>query len=173
MRQHILKVQYTTIRAFLYGVQGRYNRYAELLKLPKMELQIDRFECSFENNILTLTIYDIPPLYKKLPKSAYTDKWYSVVHRAIRSLPNPPRFEKAFIFFEFYIPAPALKTDSDNRMLKTIIDALVRENVIPDDDIHHMAFGACGKISNEQKTVITVFPVKDFDELKNTLLKTF
>lgn len=88
-------------------------------------------------------------LYKKFFKLVYIDKWYLVVYNVISFLLNLLRFEKVFIFFEFYILVFVLKIDSDNRMFKIIIDVLVCEKVILDDDIYYMVFGVCGKISNE------------------------
>lgn len=121
-------------------------------------LLMDTFEVSWDDNILQILIYDIPPRYK-VTNNYETIYWRELISNAVYSLEQEPHFEQAFIWFEFYVPdSVAIKADTDNRMVKTIINALVTTRVIPDDTMNHMAFGCIGfPIDNPYpKTVIKV-----------------
>lgn len=121
-------------------------------------LCIDQFEAEYKDGALKILIFDVPPVYK-VNTQEDTFKWKDLITNAINSLPEKPRFEKAHIHFEFYVPVgPFLKADTDNRMVKTIINQLVTCGVIPNDTMAHTKITLEGHTSKNMfpKTLITV-----------------
>ncbi|ABP68227.1 hypothetical protein Csac_2656 [Caldicellulosiruptor saccharolyticus DSM 8903] len=115
-------------------------------------LIIDQFEAEYKDGVLKILIFDVPPVYK-VNTQEDTFKWKDLVTNAINSLSEKPKFEKAHIHFEFYVPVgPFLKADTDNRMVKTIINQLVTCGVIPNDTMSRV------KITLEGHTSTNVFP---------------
>lgn len=104
----------------------------------------DITEAKYEDDILIILIYDVPPVYKVATQSD-TLKWKEMIYNALSKLPEKPYFEKAHIVFEFYVPhSVSIKADTDNRMMKTLIDALVISGIIPEDTMYHMSFSCFG-----------------------------
>lgn len=122
-------------------------------------LMIDQFEAEYKDGVLKILIFDVPPVYKKAVTQEDTFKWKDLISNAVNSLSEKPRFEKAHIHFEFYVPVSAfLKADTDNRMIKTIINQLVTCRVIPNDTMEHVKITLEGHASKNMfpKTVIKV-----------------
>lgn len=156
------------LREALFVQQGQLDKYVRVLnsygiKLDT-ELVVDKFEASYEDGMLKILIYDVPPVYKVQNKTD-TDKWMDVMVTAINSLsPNIPRFNKAFAMFEFYVPHHvAVKADSDNRMLKTLINSFTRTGVVPNDTMLHFGF-ACSGFPIENLFAKTYIKVASWEE---------
>ncbi|ADQ41627.1 hypothetical protein Calkr_2164 [Caldicellulosiruptor acetigenus I77R1B] len=137
------------IRESLFALQDKVKFYAGIIedihnhKIDTTFLS-DITEAKYEDNILTILIYDVPPVYKVATQSDAL-KWKEMMYNALSKLPEKPYFEKAHIVFEFYVPhSVSIKADTDNRMLKTLIDALVMHGVIPGDTMYHMSFSCFG-----------------------------
>ncbi|MEZ0536018.1 hypothetical protein ACAG39_02075 [Caldicellulosiruptoraceae bacterium PP1] len=136
------------LREALFIQQGQLDKYVRVLnsygiKLDT-ELVVDKFEASYEDGMLKILIYDVPPIYK-VQNQADTFKWKDIIENAIKSLSQKPRFKKAFACFEYYVPHyVAIKADTDNRMMKTITDSFVTNGVIPNDTMEHYAFCCFG-----------------------------
>lgn len=121
-------------------------------------LMIDQFEAEYKDGVLKILIYDVPPVYK-VNTQEDSFKWKDLITNAVNSLSEKPRFEKAHIHFEFYVPVSAfIKADTDNRMIKTIINQLVTCRVIPNDTMEHVKITLEGHASKNMfpKTIIKV-----------------
>ncbi|ADQ06067.1 conserved hypothetical protein [Caldicellulosiruptor hydrothermalis 108] len=137
------------IRESLFALQYKVKFYASIIedihnyKIDTTFLS-DITEAKYEDDILTILIYDVPPVYKVATQSD-TLKWKEMIYNALSKLPEKPYFEKAHIVFEFYVPhSVSIRADTDNRMLKTLINALVIAGIIPDDTMYHMSFSCFG-----------------------------
>ncbi|WPX08212.1 hypothetical protein [Anaerocellum danielii] len=137
------------MRSALFDAQSQFRFTTDILEQEygfKMDtdLIIDNVEAEYKDNILKITIFDVPPIYKVTTTSDIL-KWKEIMNKAITLLPTKPHFEKAHVAFEFYVPeSVALKADTDNRMIKTIIDALVMHGIIPSDTMTHISFSCVG-----------------------------
>lgn len=137
------------IRESLFLLQDKVKFYANIIedihnhKIDTTFLS-DITEAKYEDNVLTILIYDVPPVYKVATQSDAL-KWKEMIYNALSCLPEKPYFEKAHIVFEFYVPhSVSIRADTDNRMLKTLINALVIAGIIPDDTMYHMSFSCFG-----------------------------
>ncbi len=128
-------------------------------------------ESWFQDNILHILIYDLPPHIKKIAGAyEYENAWQKNISKAILSLPDKPSFkQKCFCWIEFYCPANScFRFDIDNHFVGVIIDALHKSYVIDDDNYEQLGIGVIG-FSTNSSIYKTYAKISTIDNIYNII----
>lgn len=135
-----------------------YNKSVEF-EYEKIKVIDNEYKAEMEDDILKIYVPEVMPSYKNLKTHTYKRILLNV---AEITKPYANKFEnKVFIYIKVF--DKILGWDIDNKYIKPIADALILSNVIQDDNMTKMFYGAKGEYSENPHTEIYVFDSKDIN----------
>ncbi|SHF87911.1 hypothetical protein SAMN02746089_02707 [Caldanaerobius fijiensis DSM 17918] len=167
MDEHVMNA-YEAIEKARKELYWAFNESIRRGEPPAGVLPSDDVKVSLDDGVISIHIPDYPPRTAKAKQYA-KDRWLNNVLFAIQSLDKCPRFDKAFIWIKFFLPAR--DWDVDNRDISPIINGVRYAGIIKDDTFKHVSYGCEGFQSDNPHTEIYIVERNCTDKILDVINK--